>query len=138
VKTKFDSIVKIKKEAVDRIERNIQKINSSINMLKEKISSLQETLSSLSFPKEGIFSVFNQIKLQRDFLIQEINNLSSQIEVLQNRKKELLEELKKANLEYEKMKYLKDQEIKKILKEKLKKESLEMDELAILLRKNGE
>jgi flagellar biosynthesis chaperone FliJ len=49
-----------------------------------------------------------------------------------------MNELKKANIEYEKMKYLETQEIKKLLKKAKLKESKEMDELAILLRKNDE
>lgn len=53
---------------------------------------------------------------------------------MKTEKKKLLNELKNANIEYEKMKYLQAEEVKKILKEKKLKESREMDEIAILLR----
>ena len=138
MKTKFDSIVKIKKNEIEKIERNIQKINSSINMLKEKIEDLNKKLSSFSFPKHGSFSEFNQYKMLENALIEEINNLKNQITILENRKKEILEEYKKAHIEYEKMKYLQSEEIKKILKKQKQKEQIDMDEIAILLReKNG-
>jgi len=138
MKTKFDSIVKIKKQAVESIERNLQKINTSIAMLKNKIEELNETLFSFTFPKVGNFSLLNQIKHQQHILRNEIQNLKNQTITLENRKRELLEELKKANVEYEKMKYLQAEEIKKMLKEKKLKESRDLDEIAILLRNMNE
>ncbi len=138
MKTKFDSIVKIKKNDVERIEKNIQKINSSINMLQNRIKELNLKLFSFSFPKNGNFSEFNQYKIMQNSLIDEINNFKNQIAILENRKKEILEEYKKAHIEYEKMKYLQSEEIKKILKKQKQKEQIDMDEIAILLRRNNE
>ncbi len=138
MKTKFDSVVKVKKQKVDTIERNLQKINASINELNNRIEDLNKTLLSFSIPKEGNFALLNQIKHQQHILRGEIQNLKNQIVILENRKKELLEELKTANIDYEKMKYLQAEEIKKIIKEKRLKEARDMDEIAILLRKNSE
>ena len=133
LKTKYDSVVKFKKQIVEKIERNLQKINSSVNELKTKIDNLNKTLLSLSLPKNGNFAKIVQIKSQQSFLREEIDRLKQQIIILENRKKELLNELKNANIEYEKMKYLQAEEVKKILKEKKLKESREMDEIAIML-----
>jgi len=135
MKTKFSDILKIKKQTVEKIERNIQKINSSIQMLQNKINSLNNELSSFSFPHDGDFRQFQQIKLMQENLINEIKNFENQIKILENRKNELMEELKKANIEYEKIKYLHELEIQKILKKRKQKENQEMDEIAILLRK---
>jgi len=138
MKTKFSDILKIKKQAVEKIERNIQKINASINNLKVKINNLENVLFSLSTPKEGNFSIFSQIKTQQNLLRDEIKNFNNQIVVLENRRNELMEELKKANIEYEKIKYLENLEIQKMVKEKRLKESRDMDEIAILLRNDNE
>ncbi len=138
MKTKFDSIVKVKKQAIDNIQRNIQKINASIQKLKEEIDSLNSSFLSLEIPKEGNFAILNQIKHQQSILRDEIKRLENQVVILENRKRELLKELKKANIEYEKMKYLQSEEIKKELKRLKLKELREMDELAILLRKSNE
>jgi len=137
MKTKFDGVVKLKKQKVDSIQKNLQKINASINELNLKISSLEESLRSFTIPREGKISIINQIKHQQGIIRDEIAKLQNQITVLKSRKNELLEELKKANTEYEKMKYLQNEEIKKALKELKLKESREMDELAILLRKKN-
>ena len=138
MKTKFDSVVKLKKQTLDNIERNLQKINASIQNLNARIEELNNTLLSFTFPKEGNFALLNQIKHQQHIIRDEIMNIKNQILVLEGRKKELLDELKKANIEYEKMKYLQAEEIKKILKEKKLKEARDMDEIAILLRERNE
>jgi flagellar biosynthesis chaperone FliJ len=137
VKTKFSPVVKIKKQEVEKIERDIQKINSSILQVKNQMEELQNILFSLTLPQNGNFSLFSQIKIQQNMLRTEIEKLNNQILFLENRKNELMEELKKANIEYEKIKYLETQEIKKMLKKAKLKESNEMDEIAILLRKNN-
>jgi len=136
MKTKFDSVVKFKKRAVEKIENDIKKINIAILDLKNKIDELNSSLISFSFPKTGTFSQFTYIKANQDLVRQEINSLNSQIDMLNARKKDLLEELKKAKIEYEKMKYLQGEEIKKKVKEIRLKEIRDMDEIAIML-KNG-
>ncbi|WP_457560634.1 flagellar export protein FliJ [Caminibacter sp.] len=136
MKTKFDSIVKIKKQQIEKIERDIQKINRAILDISKKIDSLRDSLLKFSLPKSGNFSKIIQAKEMQNIIKQEIKNYESQINMLQNRKKELLEELKKANLEYEKMKYLQGEEIKKEIKKMRLKEARDMDEIAILLE-NG-
>ncbi|EDM23189.1 flagellar export protein FliJ [Caminibacter mediatlanticus] len=134
MKTKFDSVVKIKKQKVDKIERNIQKINSSIKMLQMKIEELRKSFNSLSLPSSGNFATLQQISLQKNTFLSEIKSYENQIKILENRKSELIKELKKANIEYEKMKYLQNEEIKKKIKNIRLKESKEMDEIAIILR----
>ncbi|WP_024787475.1 MULTISPECIES: flagellar FliJ family protein [unclassified Lebetimonas] len=138
MKTKFSSVVKIKKQVVQKLEKDVQKINFSITKLNKKIENLQNILFSLTLPENGNFSLFSQIKSQQHLLRGEMEKLKNQIIVLENRKNELMNELKKANIEYEKMKYLENEEIKKILKKAKLKEAKEMDEIAILLRKKNE
>ena len=138
MKTKFDGVVKVKKQQVERIENDIRKINKSILELNREIEELKDSLLLFTLPKTGTFSKIKQIKESQNIIKNQIQNLENQIVILQNRKNELLNELKKANIDYEKMKYLQNEEIKKALKELKLKESREMDEIAILLRKRDE
>jgi flagellar export protein FliJ len=138
LKTKYDSIVKIKKESVSKIERDIQKINNAILKIAEKIEDLKESLFKFSFPSSGTFSKIQQAKIAQNALKEEIKTYENQLSMLQSRKKDLLEELKKANIEYEKMKYLQGEEIKKRIKEMRLKEARDMDEIALLLRDRNE
>ena len=138
MKTKFDSVVKVKKQQVERIENDIRKINKSILELNREIEEFKDSLLLFTLPKTGTFNKIKQIKESQNIIKNQIQNLENQIVILQNRKNELLNELKKANIDYEKMKYLQNEEIKKALKELKLKESREMDEIAILLRKRDE
>jgi len=138
MKTKFDGVVKVKKQQVERIENDIRKINKSILELNREIEELKDSLLLFTLPKTGTFNKIKQIKESQNIIKNQIQNLENQIVILQNRKNELLNELKKANIDYEKMKYLQNEEIKKALKELKLKESREMDEIAILLRKRDE
>ncbi|WP_024789642.1 flagellar export protein FliJ [Lebetimonas sp. JH292] len=131
MKTKFSAVVKVKKQEVDKIEKDIQKINYSITELNKKIEELQNILFSLIPPQNGNFSLFSQIKTQQNLLRNEIEKFKNQILFLKSRKNELMNELKKANIEYEKMKYLENEEIKKIIKKAKLKEAKDMDEIAI-------
>lgn len=138
MKTKFDSVVKVKKQQVERIENDIRKINKSILELNREIEEFKDSLLLFTLPKTGTFNKIKQIKESQNIIKNQIQNLENQIVILQNRKNELLNELKKANIDYEKMKYLQNEEIKKALKELKLKESREIDEIAILLRKRDE
>jgi len=138
MKTKFDSVVKIRAQKVEKIENDIKKINSSIAKLKEKINNLNSLLLSLHLPTKGSFSQIAQINSQKNLIRNEIDALNNQINILTNRKNELLHELKKAKVEFEKMKYLQSEEIKKIIKEIKLKEARELDEIAILLKARDE
>ena len=139
MKTKFDPIVKVKKNEVEKIKRDIQKINKAVMEITKKQEELHSSLLRFSLPKSGNFSKIIQAKEMQNILKNEIKNLENQINMLQNRKKELLTELKKAEIEYEKMRYLQGEEIKKMIKRERLKESRDMDEIAILLEngKNG-
>ena len=55
LKTKFDSVVKIKKQQVEKIENDIKKINNSIKDLLQKIEELKTSLLSFTLPKSGTF-----------------------------------------------------------------------------------
>jgi len=133
MKTKFDSVVKLRKNEIEKVQRDLQKLNGSIKNLQNKIENLYTKFSSFSIPQNGSFKEFQQIKTLQDAIKMEIDNLKNQIITLENRKQELLEEYKKANIEYEKIKYLQKLEIEKQKKKLKQKESLQMDEIAIML-----
>jgi len=134
MKTKFDSIVKVKKQEVDRIERDIRKIDSAISEIEKRKNMLEEEIKKFKIPKDGSFFLLNQIKTQQSLLRSEIQELTSQIAMLNSRKRDLLEALKEANIEYEKMKYLKAKEIEKKLREERIKDAQLMDEIALMIR----
>jgi len=134
-KTKFDSLVKLKKLKVDEKEREITKINNQITKVYEEIQKIQNEIDEFEYPKEGNFSLITQFKMMQQALFNQLKEKKEYISFLENQKNILTEQLKELNLEYEKMKYLQAEEIKKYLKKIKQKEAKEMDEIALMLYK---
>jgi flagellar export protein FliJ len=135
VKTKFDSIVKLKKSKVDELNNELAKLNNQILKAKEELDILENELKSFEYPKNGNFGLISQFKMLQNAKINEINQKKEQIQFLNNQKNILVQRVKEANLEYEKMKYLQAKEIEKIVKKIKQKEAKEMDEIALMLFK---
>ncbi len=135
MKTKFDSIVKIKKNELKKTENDLIKVNSAIQLINEKINELQIKFNSFSLPDKGSFKEIYQIKSVQSALRGEIENYKNQLNMLNKRKELIFQKYKDANIEYEKMKYLQTMEIKKQIKKQKQKENIQMDEIAIMLNK---
>jgi len=135
-KTKFDSLVKLKKLKIDEIQSNISKINSSLQKELNNLQILENEFASMALPKEGNFAVITQFKMIQQAKIREINQKKSQIEFIKSQIENLNNQLKDANLEYEKIKYLQAEEIKKYIKKLKEAEAKNMDEIALMLYKN--
>ena len=134
-KTKFDSLVKLKKLKVDEKEREITKINNQITKAIENIQQIQNEIDNFEYPKEGSFSIMTQFKLMQNALFNQLKEKEEYLNWLQNQKNILTEQLKEINLEYEKIKYLQSEEIKKYLQKLKQKEAKELDEIALMLYK---
>jgi flagellar biosynthesis chaperone FliJ len=135
IKTKFDSLVKLKKLKVSEIEREIIKINNQLSKAQEDLKQIQKEITEFEMPKEGSFSLITQFKIMLNAMVNQKKEKEEYINFLNNQKNILQNKLKEANLEYEKMKYLQGEEIKKYLKDIKQKEAKDMDEIALMLYK---
>ncbi|NPA55393.1 MAG: FliJ family protein [Epsilonproteobacteria bacterium] len=133
MKTKFDSLVKLKKMEVEKIENEISQINNQISTLQTQIDQLTQELLQITLPKEGNFAVITQISAMKKAINEQIELKRQNIAFLRGQKNLLNEKLKEANLEYEKMKYLQAEEIKKYLQKLKEKEAKNLDEIALML-----
>ena len=135
IKTKFDSLVKLKKLKVDEKERELIKLNNQISQAYEEMFKIQNEIDSFEYPKEGNFSLITQFKIMQNALFNQLKEKQEYIIFLENQKEILSNQLKELSLEYEKMKYLQGQEIKKYLEKLKHKEAKEMDDIALMLYK---
>jgi flagellar export protein FliJ len=135
VKTKFDSLVQLKKLDVDKLQREMTKQNGKITKANQELNELQEELNKIEYPKSGNFAMITQIKMMQNTLLNQINSKKEEIEFLQNQKNSIKLQLKEAETEYEKMKYLQGEEIKKEIARLKKEEDKNMDEIALMLFK---
>lgn len=131
MKTKYSSVLKIQKQNLDKAESNLSKARARLRQNELEFELASKQCEELSLPSSG-----------------SVQNLKQSLEILgvarafkENKKEKLIlsnKEVshyqmlyKRANLEYEKIKYLESEELKKI-KEKIKKEEEKfIDEIAI-------
>lgn len=128
--TKFSQILKVKKQALEKIEIDLTKRRNKLSVLKNEINDLIKQISDHEFPKKG-----NSIELNSNLAIlntykNQKQNLSEKIN-LTNKEIMHFEHLyKKAYLDYEKIKYLEEEEIKKFILKAKKQEQIMLDEIA--------
>jgi len=134
-KTKFDSLVKLKKVKIDEVENEVSKLNQAIFQAQEELNKIKQEFSDFQYPKVGNFSLLQQFKILQTALLNQINQQQTNLNMLENQHNHLIEKLKEVNLEYEKFKYLQGDEIKKHLNKLKEQEAKDMDEIALMLYK---
>ena len=120
MKSKFTSVVRVKKQEMDKVEAKLVVARLNVRNAEEKIALLRAKLNECSLPKSG-----NIARAE----------LSACKESLEIARKEVLHyeyKYKNANLEYEKMKYLEKEDFKKEIKRIQKAEALALDEFAVM------
>jgi flagellar biosynthesis chaperone FliJ len=132
-KTQFTDILKIKKNKIKEIEQKIQKVRFGIAKNQERIKEIEEDILNIEYPISGYFSVLQQYNLAMNNMKSDIYNLENQIEQANNIIAQLQEELKLANLEFEKFKFLNDEVLEKEAKRLKKLEENRLDEIATIL-----
>lgn len=132
IKTKYNALVTIKKDAMDRCERTLQEANKTVTNAQNALSEAIEGLNHMSLPEEGSAFEFTQFRAMLDaqrILIKERENW---VAFAKEQAKSAQEAFKEASIEYEKFKYLDDEEKARLIKTQQIKEQKLLDELAIL------
>lgn len=133
MKSKFDGIVKVKKQELDQAEAVLVRAKKQVRNVEEMIEKVLMDILSLKVPKKGNF---NQMQLQRQTLdMMRRQKQILNIELMDAKQKvENYQRLYEfANREFEKMTYLKDEEIAQKIKAMQKQEQKDMDEIALQL-----
>lgn len=132
-RSKFSTIVKIRKQKCDEIERELLQSRAKERMLKSKISRLYEEILKVDSPKEGKVSLLILTNEQKRILNLEKKQCEQDLRVAKSSTKKFQEAYKKAHMEYEKIKYLEEQELLALMQKIKKEEQLYLDEVATML-----
>jgi flagellar biosynthesis chaperone FliJ len=131
--SKYKEIVKVKKQKVREIENQLLDVRSRKITIEKKIKENDLLIVEFKQPSKGDFSQlqyshhsFSMILLKKEELREKLELRIKQIEGL-----ELL--YKEANIEYEKMLHLHEEELDKMLQLQKMQESKDMDEIANIL-----
>ncbi|EAH4571029.1 flagellar FliJ family protein [Campylobacter sp. IFREMER_LSEM_CL2127] len=131
MKSKYSSVIKLRKQQLDKAEANLTKTRQKLLQCEEELKEASKTCESLTLADKGSIAL-----LRSSLKLQEIAREGKQRvkQKLDLTKKELAHHqhlYKKAHLEFEKIKVLENEELKKIQKALQKEEEKFIDELAI-------
>ena len=123
MKSQFSKIAKIRKQKRDAIERELMKSQNKERLLTHKIASLYDDIAAVQMPKEGLVTLLLMVNEQKSILNREKKRYEQELFVVERNTKRLQGEYQKAHVEYEKIKYLEEQELQAMM-DKLKREEI--------------
>jgi hypothetical protein len=136
VKTKYTQIVNIKKQIVKKVENELMKINFNIKRIENEIKDIEEEIINSPIPTSGDFALMISMRESVNVYRLEKDRKTEYLKKVELKKLNIEQRLKDANIDYEKMKHLHDNEVLIIQKAMKKKEEEEMNEIAIMLYNN--
>ncbi|CAD7287536.1 hypothetical protein LMG7974_00415 [Campylobacter majalis] len=132
MKSKFSQVVKVKKQALDLAEARVAKARNNVVICEQNHEKAKAVLAKFILPQSGTTSELNESLKLVSLMRNEIKALNEKLKISKRELMHFSHQYKNANLEYEKMKYLEQEDIKKILKQIKHKESIELDEFAVI------
>lgn len=133
MKSKFTPVVKMRKQLLDLAEVELAKSRAKSEQLKEQIGTILQEINSQEIPQSGNFAQALHVKAVIEQMMRHKGELQTQM--LENERviDECMNGFKEARKEYEKMKYLEQEELKEIMKKLKKQEQADIDEIASVL-----
>ena len=114
------------------MEEAVRSCNQTIKIIEDKIALAYKDLRELQLPKDGDFSIFRQMQLLKTRMQDEISFQKHNLFLAENALMKATQQLKTANIEFEKFKYLETTEIEKVIKALKEKEAKDLDEVALI------
>lgn len=133
MKSQFSKIAKIRKQKRDAIERELMKHQNKERLIRHKISSLYDDIAHIELPKEGLVSAFLMVSEQKSILNREKQRYEEELEALLHVMRKIQAEYQRAHVEYEKIKYLEEQELQAMMAKIKREEQLYLDEISTML-----
>jgi flagellar biosynthesis chaperone FliJ len=131
MRTRFTSLVQIKKDALEKCELDFQQARQNMHNAQNALEQAYISLESNSIPKNGTIGNILANKMIVDVRRREIQEKHKWLDFTKKEIAFLQNKLQMLHMEYEKFRYLELEEIKQILKKQKFEESKEMDEIAL-------
>ncbi len=133
MKSKFDGIVKVKKQELDYAESVLVKAKDNERRVQKSIDEVVGDILAFQTPNKGNFALIAQSRETLLILRKHKRHLDDELIKAKMHVQNTQRLYEEANKEYEKMIYLKEEEISKKIKQIQRQEQLDMDETALQL-----
>ena len=132
MKTRFTSLVKLKKSTMQKSERVVQKANADLNSASMALEISYNSLKDIESPTNGTMGQMLASRSLFDSQRGLIKHNQEWVTFAKNQVKHAKEKLKIDMIDFEKFKYLELQEIKKEIKKQKIQEAKDLDEVALM------
>ena len=132
MKTRYSSLVTLKKSTMQRSEQALQGANADLNTATIELELSYNLLDSVSPPANGTMAEMLASRTLMDSQRSVIKHNQEWTNFAREQVELAKEQLKSDMIEYEKFNYLELEEIKKILQEKKMQEAKDLDEVALM------
>jgi len=132
MKTRYTSLVSVKKNIMQRSERALQAANANLNSATAALEISLSELATIEAPSSGKISDYLSSRVLLDAQRNLIKHNEEWVSFAKTQIKEAQERLKADMIEYEKFHYLDLEEIKEILRKRKIQEAKDLDEIALM------
>jgi len=132
MKTRYTSLVSVKKNVMQKSEQVLQSANANLNSALMALETSLDELGELHTPKSGQISDFLSHRSLLDSQRVVIKHNQEWIAFARNEIAQAKEQLKLDTIEFEKFNHLELQEIKEILQKRKVQEAKDLDEIALM------
>ncbi|WP_457750135.1 flagellar export protein FliJ [Sulfurimonas sp.] len=136
MKTRFSSLVHVKKNVMQKSERVLQKANMNLHNAQKALEESLLYLQEIKPPSHGKITDFLQSRTLLDIQRAVIRHNEEWVVYTKTEVAQAKEQLKKDMIEYEKYKYLEYEELQKALKKIKIQEAKDLDEIALMTYTN--
>ncbi len=133
----FGKIAKVNKQKVQKVENELFVLKSNIRVIENKIKDIYIDIDQLNIPKNGEARELMLFQEQRKLLNNQKSRDQRELNVKNLELANKYQEYKKAKMEFEKIKYLEEQEIIKKIEKLKKQEQKDLDEISNMLYKGS-
>jgi len=133
----YTKISKINRQKLDKVESDLYVIRQAIFKIEDEIGNIYNYINNLVIPQNGDIKLLNSFQESRRVLNVQKSMLVSDLQVKSLELSKKQQEYKESKLEYEKIKYLEEEEIAKKLEKLKKDEAKELDEISSQLFKRN-
>lgn len=135
MKTRYTSLVSVKKNIMQKSERALQSANANLNSALLALELSLEELKDIPSPTSGQISDFLAARTLLDSQRAIIQHNQEWIEFTRKEIDTVTKQLKIDMIEYEKFNYLELEEVKKAIEIRKREEAKELDEVALMTYK---
>lgn len=130
MRTKFSPILKLKKNILNKIEREILEVNALIAAKREEIAHLNAKIAEFSPPEANEYRAFLAYKDILHAFHKQIEAENNFLQMLESRKIDTLKRFNAAKIEHEKVNFLHTEALREILDARKRAEARYLDEIA--------